>query len=121
MTIPKEHGAEVCRAEPHSRLRFQRLVRWLLALLVAGDEDGMTTTGHYGKTTTVSLPARVPSTTVSTGPYKGPYRSRSALGAKRPTTTGKKKSEPWPPPWAALPDSISTQSCAFLHCRGRNG
>jgi hypothetical protein len=36
-----EHGAAVCQAEPHNRQRFGRLVRRLLALVVAGDVDGM--------------------------------------------------------------------------------
>lgn len=35
------HGAEVCRAEPHNRARFQRLIRKLLALVVSGDDCGM--------------------------------------------------------------------------------
>jgi hypothetical protein len=34
------HGGEVCRAEPHHRQRFQRLVRRLLALVASGDCDG---------------------------------------------------------------------------------
>jgi hypothetical protein len=33
----QEHGAAVCAAEPHSRERFQRLVRRLLSLLTSGD------------------------------------------------------------------------------------
>jgi hypothetical protein len=35
-----EHGAAVCRAEPHSPQRFQRLVRRLLGLVVSGDTSG---------------------------------------------------------------------------------
>jgi hypothetical protein len=44
-----EHGAAVAQAEPHSRQRFGRLVRRLLALLVSGDTDGMTAVGDDGK------------------------------------------------------------------------
>ena len=35
-----QHGAEVCRAEPHDRRRFARLVRRLCILVAAGDLDG---------------------------------------------------------------------------------
>jgi hypothetical protein len=35
-----EHGAEVCRAEPHDRRKFGRLVRRLLSLLISGNCDG---------------------------------------------------------------------------------
>jgi hypothetical protein len=35
-----EHGRDVCRAEPHDRRKFNRLVCRLLALLVSGNEDG---------------------------------------------------------------------------------
>lgn len=41
-----EHGGAVCRAEPHNRQRFQRLVRRLLALLTSGDCDGMEPAGE---------------------------------------------------------------------------
>lgn len=34
------HGADVCRAEPYSRQRFQRLIRRLLGLVVSGDTNG---------------------------------------------------------------------------------
>ena len=41
----QEHGAKVCRAEPHDRQRFGRLVRRLLALLTSGNLDGMEPAG----------------------------------------------------------------------------
>ncbi len=41
----EQHGAEVCRAEPHDRQRFVRLVRRLLALLVSGNDDGLHAVG----------------------------------------------------------------------------
>ncbi len=69
----------------------------------------MSTTEHYGKSTTVSLPATVLSTTVGIGPYKGPCRYRGALGTSRPTTTAKARRpapKPWPPKELALPDTI---------------
>ena len=40
-----EHGGDVCRAEPHNRQRFQRLVRRLLSLVASGDTDGMEPAG----------------------------------------------------------------------------
>ena len=44
-TFWQEHGAAVCRAEPHDKRRFARLVRKLLALVSAGDTDGMDPVG----------------------------------------------------------------------------
>ena len=41
----EQHGADVAQAEPHSRPRFQRLVRRLLALVVAGNGDGQQAVG----------------------------------------------------------------------------
>jgi len=38
-------GDQVCQAEPIDRQRFHKLVRHLLALVVAGDTDGMTAAG----------------------------------------------------------------------------
>jgi hypothetical protein len=35
-----EHGTTICNAEPHSRQRFQRLIRRLLGLVVSGDTNG---------------------------------------------------------------------------------
>jgi hypothetical protein len=40
-TFWEHHGAAVCRAEPHDRHRFARLVRRLLALVTSGDSIGM--------------------------------------------------------------------------------
>ena len=37
----EQHGAEVCRAEPHDRERFALLVRRLLAIVTSGDDDGL--------------------------------------------------------------------------------
>jgi hypothetical protein len=45
-TFWTEHGAAVCAAEPHSRERFQRLVRRLLSLITSGDTDGMEPAGE---------------------------------------------------------------------------
>jgi hypothetical protein len=42
----QEHGAAVCRAEPHNRQRFQRLVRMLLHLVASGDPSGMEPAGE---------------------------------------------------------------------------
>jgi hypothetical protein len=36
----QEHATTICNAEPHSRQRFQRLVRRLLGLVTSGDTAG---------------------------------------------------------------------------------
>ncbi len=69
----------------------------------------MRTTEHYGKSTTVSLPATVLSTTVTAWPLIGANAYRSALGTSRRTTTEKARkpaSEPWPPAAYALPSTL---------------
>jgi hypothetical protein len=45
-TFWEQHGAAVCRAEPHNRQRFGRLVRRLLHLLTSGEESGMEPAGE---------------------------------------------------------------------------
>jgi hypothetical protein len=72
----------------------------------------MSTTEHYGKSTTASLPAWVQSTTARYGPYKGPTVCRGAHGLCREKTSlkvcrsGPKPSGPWPPAHLTLSDTL---------------
>jgi hypothetical protein len=54
----------------------------------------MSTTEHYGKTTTASLPARVGSTTAGIVPYKGTCRCRSGPWPMTQSTTAKRQNLP---------------------------
>jgi hypothetical protein len=56
-TFWEKHGAEVCRAEPHDRQRFARLVRRLVDLVGAGDAAGADPAGVEKTTETANQSA----------------------------------------------------------------
>ena len=57
----QQHGHEVRAAEPHSQPQFQQLLRMLLSLVVAGNEDGAEPAGEpwlFDNVPTISAPPR---------------------------------------------------------------